>query len=243
MSTKYIDEKEEDYEESSVDTDSDSEVISKKKKAKTDNDDESILDSDIESSVDLDDEEEEEEEDDEEENGDEFNEDHIMSKDKIVVNKNASGSEPIKMNNNIVGGDSDDDEGSVDDDENYLQKFDESLKQNIISEWHHEDQVHNDEEVETMCTVVRDANGFIIDPLHKTLPFVTKYEKARILGERAKQLDAGAKPFVTLKDNIIDSYLIALKEFEAKKIPFIVRRPLPNGACEYWRLRDLEYLE
>ena len=242
MSTKYIDEKEEDYEESSVDTDSDSESISKKKKVKTENDDESILDSDIESSVDLDEEEEEDEEEDEEE-GDEFNEDHIMSKDKIVVNKNASGSEPNKINSNIVGGDSDDDEGSVDDDENYLQKFDESLKQNIISEWHHEDQVHNDEEVETMCTVVRDANGFIIDPLHKTLPFVTKYEKARILGERAKQLDAGAKPFVTLKDNIIDSYLIALKEFEAKKIPFVVRRPLPNGACEYWRLRDLEYLE
>lgn len=184
-----------------------------------------------------------EDEEEDEEEGDEFNEDHIMSKDKIVVNKNASGSEPNKINSNIVGGDSDDDEGSVDDDENYLQKFDESLKQNIISEWHHEDQVHNDEEVETMCTVVRDANGFIIDPLHKTLPFVTKYEKARILGERAKQLDAGAKPFVTLKDNIIDSYLIALKEFEAKKIPFVVRRPLPNGACEYWRLRDLEYLE
>ena len=48
---------------------------------------------------------------------------------------------------------------------------------------------------------------------------------------------------IALKDNMIDSYLIALKEYEAKKIPFIVRRPLPSGACEYWRLRDLEFLE
>ena len=32
-------------------------------------------------------------------------------------------------------------------------------------------------------------------------------------------------------------------EFEQKKIPFIVRRPLPNGGSEYWKLRDLEILE
>ena len=139
--------------------------------------------------------------------------------------------------------DIEDEENDDEDDENYLQKFDESIKHNIIADWHPEDKIHNDEEVESMCTIVRDANGYIIDPLHKTLPFVTKYEKARILGERAKQLDAGAKPFINIKDTIIDSYLIALKEFEEKKIPFIVRRPLPNGACEYWRLRDLEFLD
>ena len=31
-------------------------------------------------------------------------------------------------------------------------------------------------------------------------------------------------------------------EFEAEKIPFIIRRPLPNGTCEYWYLRDLEMI-
>jgi hypothetical protein len=41
---------------------------------------------------------------------------------------------------------------------------------------------------------------------------------------------------------MIDGYLIALKEFEQKKIPFILRRPLPNGGCEYWRLSDLEMI-
>ena len=43
-------------------------------------------------------------------------------------------------------------------------------------------------------------------------------------------------------DNVIDGYLIALKEFEEKKIPFIIKRPLPNGGCEYWKAADLEIL-
>ena len=41
---------------------------------------------------------------------------------------------------------------------------------------------------------------------------------------------------------MIDGYLIALKEFEEKKTPFIIKRPLPNGGCEYWKLSDLEVL-
>ena len=89
---------------------------------------------------------------------------------------------------------------------------------------------------------MRDENGNIIDPLHKTVPFLTRYEKARILGERAKQINSGAKTFVDLEPNVIDGYVIALKEFEAKKIPFIVKRPLPNGGVEYWRFEDLEVL-
>jgi DNA-directed RNA polymerase subunit K/omega len=41
---------------------------------------------------------------------------------------------------------------------------------------------------------------------------------------------------------MIDAYLIALKELEEKKIPFIIKRPLPNGVIEYWRISDLEIL-
>jgi len=62
------------------------------------------------------------------------------------------------------------------------------------------------------------------------------------LGERAKQLNAGAKPMVEVDINVIDGYLIALKEFEEKKIPFIIKRPLPNGGIEYWKFKDLEVL-
>ena len=93
-----------------------------------------------------------------------------------------------------------------------------------------------------MSRVIRDNNGTVIDPLHKTLPFITKYEKSRILGERATQLNAGAKTMIEVEPDMIDGYIIALKEFEQKKIPFIIKRPLPNGAVEYWKLEDLEIL-
>ena len=138
--------------------------------------------------------------------------------------------------------DLDEDDEDDDDDEDYLKKFDENLQQNIIQEHHPELRAQNYEEIEALCTIVKDSKGNI-DPLHKAIPFISKYEKARVLGERAKQLDAGATSFIEdLDPTIIDGYMIALKEFEEKKIPFIIQRPLPNGASEYWRLKDLDVL-
>jgi DNA-directed RNA polymerase I, II, and III subunit RPABC2 len=125
-------------------------------------------------------------------------------------------------------------------DENYLQKLDQDVRHNIVSDFHPELTSHSMEEVEAACLVIRDERGIIIDPLHKTVPFVTRYERARVIGERAKQINSGAKPFVEIEPNMIDGYLIASREFEEKKIPFIIRRPLPNGLSEYWRLSDLE---
>jgi DNA-directed RNA polymerase I, II, and III subunit RPABC2 len=138
--------------------------------------------------------------------------------------------------------DYDSDMESDDDDANYLQKFSEDMKRNVIQNHHPELMMHNYQEVEAMCAIVRDENGEIVDPLHRTQPFITKFEKARVLGERAKQINAGAKPMVPVEDEIIDGYLIALREYEERKIPIILRRPLPNGGCEYWRLSDLELI-
>ena len=135
-----------------------------------------------------------------------------------------------------------DDETDDGEDNGYLQKFDAATRQNILSEFHPELQSHNYDEIANMCVIVRDATGTPIDPLHRTIPILTRYEKARVLGERAKQLNSGAKPFVTIDDAVIDGYLIALKELEEKKMPFIIKRPMPNGGCEYWKLSDLEIL-
>jgi DNA-directed RNA polymerase subunit K/omega len=141
-----------------------------------------------------------------------------------------------------INDENDDDDDDDDEDENYLQKFDEESKQKMIEKFHPELNIHNYDEVDALSRIVRNELGAIIDPLHKTLPFLTKYEKARILGERAKQLNAGAVPFIKVDPTVIDGYLIALAELEQKKIPFIVKRPMPNGGCEYWKLKDLEFL-
>jgi DNA-directed RNA polymerase I, II, and III subunit RPABC2 len=137
--------------------------------------------------------------------------------------------------------DSSDDEDDDEDDE-VFDKIDKSRQESIIQNHHPELKTLNYEEIETLCVVVRDTKGIVIDPLHKTLPILSRYEKARILGERAEQINSGAQPFIEVESSMIDGYLIAMKELDEKKIPFIIQRPLPNGGCEYWRLSDLEII-
>jgi DNA-directed RNA polymerase I, II, and III subunit RPABC2 len=160
---------------------------------------------------------------------------------KVSIPRNRSIEEDID-NENVDEDDLPNDEEEEYDDENYLQKFQENIQDNIIEEYHPELKSHNYEEINNLVKITRNENGEIVDPLHQTVPFMTKYEKARVIGERSKQINAGAKPLIPVEPNMIDGYLIALKEFEEKKTPFIIKRPLPNGGCEYWKLSDLEVL-
>ena len=138
--------------------------------------------------------------------------------------------------------DNDDNDDDDDDDDDMLQKFDHETKKKYIAAHHPECLSFNHEETETLSRVVRDENGRIVDPYHKTLPFLTKYEKTRILGIRTKQLNEGAKPYIDVNPTIIDGYIIAQLELEHKRLPFIIRRPIPNGGSELWKLQDLEII-
>lgn len=224
---EYIDD-ESDFESSDIDEDK--EINEKKKNIKIgeDIDNEELEEEDLEDDLDLDEIEDEENE----------------SISELINEENEDNKTNVftKTENTRQFELSDDDDSEDDDDENYLQKFDESLESNIISEFYPELNSHNYEEVQNLSKVIKNKNGEIVDPLHTTLPFITRYEKARIIGERAKQINAGANPFVEIEPSVIDGYLIALKEFEEKKIPFIIKRPLPNGSCEYWKMSDLEIL-
>ena len=124
--------------------------------------------------------------------------------------------------------------------ENYLQKFNKDIHKNYVENFHPMCFINNSKEIESLTIVIRDKYNNVIDDLHKTIPFLTKYEKTRVLGQRAKQILSGSKPYIEVNKEIIDSYIIAEIELKAKKIPFIIRRPLPNGGCEYWKLKDLE---
>ena len=128
--------------------------------------------------------------------------------------------------------------------EGYLKKFDKELRKNYLVDFHPEILSHNNIEIQTLSEVIRDPkSGIIIDDLHKTIPFMTKYEKTRILGIRAKQIDSGSKPFIRNSNpTLIDGYAIAQKELENKLIPFIIRRPLPNGGSEFWKIKDLQMI-
>ncbi|KAL5544110.1 hypothetical protein UlMin_007894 [Ulmus minor] len=72
----------------------------------------------------------------------------------------------------------------------------------------------------------------------KTSKFMTKYERARILGTRALQISMNAPVMVELEGET-DPLEIAMKELRECKIPFTIRRSLPDGSYEDWGVDEL----
>ena len=77
------------------------------------------------------------------------------------------------------------------------------------------------------------------DPNHRSAPFLTQYEKTKIIGMRANQLSQSARPYIAVPEYVTDVWDIARMELSQRRLPFIVRRPMPDGTHEYWRLSDL----
>jgi len=71
-----------------------------------------------------------------------------------------------------------------------------------------------------------------------TTKYMTKYERARILGTRALQISMNAPVMVELEGEM-DPLAIANKELKAKKIPIIIRRWMPDGSFEDWSMDEL----
>ena len=142
----------------------------------------------------------------------------------------------------FMASEEEEEEEEEEEDETYLQKFDKELREDYLSTFHPESKNHNYEEIKALSRVSRNSSGIVSDVLHKTLPFLTKYEMTRVIGQRARQINAGAKTFVVVPPTILDGYMIAKMELEQKKLPFIIKRPLPNGGFEYWNVSDLELL-
>ena len=74
-----------------------------------------------------------------------------------------------------------------------------------------------------------------------TATFLTKYERARILGSRALQLSKNAPPMVVPQPGETDPYQLAERELAERKIPYIIRRYLPDHTYEDWKLSELTY--
>ena len=70
-----------------------------------------------------------------------------------------------------------------------------------------------------------------------TTRFLTKYERARVLGSRALQISMNAPVMVDIGGET-DPLQIARKELLEKKIPMIIRRYLPDGSYEDWNLDE-----
>ena len=73
----------------------------------------------------------------------------------------------------------------------------------------------------------------------QTAPYITKFERARVLGARALQLSYGAPPTIAMPPGVTDPLEMAERELENNAIPMIIRRYLPDGCYEDWDISEL----
>ena len=235
--SEYSDAEESDYEEENEEENEEEE---------DDNED------DDEEEEDGDDDEEEEDDDGEDDNEDDESTVEQLAKTKKKAKKKSKISkEPVEDDEFDPEAEQyDDEDNSVlneeeDEEDEYdlYQKFENYSVLEDLEEKHPEIRSANLDEIKVLSKVVRNEEGIIVDPFHTTAPFLTKYERARVIGTRAEQIERGAPPFIKdLDENIIHGRTIAIQEFEKKLIPFIIARPLPNQGVEYWKLQDLEVI-
>lgn len=76
---------------------------------------------------------------------------------------------------------------------------------------------------------------------NKTSAILNKYEKTKILSERAEQLSEGAIPLIPNAEKYNNVLEIAEEELRQLKIPFIIKRPINNN-FDYIKIKDLVLL-
>lgn len=94
-----------------------------------------------------------------------------------------------------------------------------------------------DKEGPVVAAGLRDMKD--LDAKHTTYPFLTNYERTKVISYRASQIASGAKPHIVVPEGITEAHIIAQMELEEKKLPFLIKRPMPDGTFEVWRLADL----
>ena len=188
-------------------------------------------------------------EDDDDDDDDENDNDEVID----GVEEEEDDIERVMDNESVLSDDSEEEEENDDDYEDvYMDnRIDDEFKMKFIQTIHPEE-VHDQMDKMNASTIIKKQHNvddthsipnLIQDSDHSSYPFLTKYERARVIGLRISQLNEGARPFIRLQHKIIDYHIIAEKELQEKKLPFIVMRPMPNGKKEYWRLEDLEIIE
>jgi DNA-directed RNA polymerase I, II, and III subunit RPABC2 len=74
---------------------------------------------------------------------------------------------------------------------------------------------------------------------HRSVPYLTLFEKTKIIGFRANQIAQGSRALIHVPAHVTDVLEIARLELEQKRLPYILKRPMPDGTFEYVRLIDL----
>jgi DNA-directed RNA polymerase subunit K/omega len=170
---------------------------------------------------------------DEDENEDE-NEDEDENGNENEEKKNENDFEDV-----VIGEDGDDDDNEEDKESNKNKQDDDSL---LKSESDVGGSILKSKEMTLISDYRKYKHLKTLSCSSKvTRPILTKYEKTSILGQRAQQIVNGSNILIDMKTLKIKNPLeIARKELKEGLIPFIVRRPLPNGTYEDWKVSELK---
>ena len=86
----------------------------------------------------------------------------------------------------------------------------------------------------------QDINHAYDPSKNKTSNILNKYEKVKILGLRAEQIQRGSTVYIDMATvPIFNALVIAKLELNQNKLPFMISRKLPNGDNEHWKLEDM----
>jgi DNA-directed RNA polymerases I, II, and III subunit RPABC2 len=118
---------------------------------------------------------------------------------------------------------------NIDEEDNCIYKLTKIIKDDDIQDEYDE---YSDDDIEI------ENNKYVNSEDRITKPYLTKYERVRLLADRATQIASGSQPM--LKNvNHLDSKIIAKLELESKKIPLYIERELPDGRIEKWYVHEL----
>ena len=80
---------------------------------------------------------------------------------------------------------------------------------------------------------------------YRSTPVMTKYEFNQMISLRVTHLANGAIPFVQMPEDMkvvsnMELRRIALMELREGKLPYLVKRTMPNNKIEYWKIKDMD---
>ena len=130
----------------------------------------------------------------------------------------------------------DEEESDYSNDEEYEDEYDDTINKN--------DCVYDSEYLDSVMNEEKESEIKVPDNERITHPILTKYERVRILGVRAKQIADGAKIMIKINNKeLMSSMEIAEIELKNKVTPFIIKRPIGNNKVEHWKISELEQID
>lgn len=134
-----------------------------------------------------------------------------------------------------------------DEDETLLEEEEDDADENLDStSAKYYDKEHLLDHFQKDLTSKNEVYSRLYGDVHQTTHYLTKYEKARIIGTRAQMIADGA-PMMVDPGDLKSPIDIARKEYLENKIPILVRRPIPAESLktkkvEVRRFADLQKL-